>query len=134
MKTQDICEVTSLTPQDFITNYFNIGKPVIIRGGLRDNPALNWSVGYLKSKCGENVVHVRQNTHCEAYKVGQKYNIEQIPFKKLADLITEDSPDAAKYYLAASNIKTGFPQIKQEFYVPTYVQKVFSFSFFLLTP
>lgn len=56
--------------------------------------------------------------------MGQKYDIEQMKFSKLAKLLLNDSPEAEKYYLAASNIKTAFPQVKEEFEVPVYVEKV----------
>lgn len=45
-------------------------------------------------------------------------------FNKLADLIAEDSPKAQTYYLAATNLKTGFSQIANDFDVPKYVEKV----------
>ena len=57
-------------------------------------------------------------------KVGKKYDIEQMKFDKLGTLLLKDKGE--KYYLAASNIKTTFPQIKDEFIVPKWVEKVIS--------
>lgn len=102
---------------------------------MAGSQALGWTVEYLKEKCGDNIVHVRKNTNCTAYKVwvppsfshlqvGQKYDIEQMKFSKLAQLLVQNSSEAEKYYLAASNIKTTFGQVKDEFVVPNYVEKV----------
>jgi hypothetical protein len=45
-------------------------------------------------------------------------------FSKLADLLIPRSSEAEKYYLAASNIKTAFAQVREEFVPPIYVEKV----------
>jgi hypothetical protein len=66
---------------DFITNYLQRGRPVILKRATSNWPAANlWSLQYLKKAAGQNVVHVRKNVHLEDYKVGKKYNIEQMTF------------------------------------------------------
>jgi hypothetical protein len=50
---------------------------------MQDSQALNWSVEYLKEKCGDNIVHVRKNTNCMDYKVVSKLSHLQVGWAKV---------------------------------------------------
>lgn len=66
--------------EEFVQNYLSTGKPVILRN-TSEWPALRkWTLPYLRDKVGHHSVHVRKNVHTETYKVGTKYNIEQMSF------------------------------------------------------
>ncbi len=69
-------------------------------------------------------MHVRKNTDKEDYRIGLKYNIEKMEFSQYADQIIQDQKIAIKYYLAATNIGTIFPQVAPDFEVPQYIEKV----------
>lgn len=70
---------------DFVCNYLVPGRPVILKNAFSHwRAAQSWSLPYLKQTAGHNVVHVRKNVHLEEYKVGKKYNIEQMTFAQCA--------------------------------------------------
>jgi len=121
---RDIPSIEACTHEEFQQKWMTSGGPVILRGAFPDCAAKSWTHEYLKQKCSENIVHTRKNTHREDYKVGKKYNIEQLQFGTLIDLIVTENPKSSTYYLAATNLRTGFPQIHEEFHVPNYIEKI----------
>jgi hypothetical protein len=90
---------------------------------MEDWKCLSWSFESLIQQVGENVVHVRSNTSSSEYRVGKKYNIQQMSFKDYAEGLIGSSKKAKNLYLAVQNVKQTFPQLQDELPIPTYIER-----------
>ena len=66
----DIVDANSLDTDQFCADYLHRAQPVVIRNHVTSWPAFtHWDFNYLKSKVGDNVVHIRRHTNKHEYKV-----------------------------------------------------------------
>ena len=68
MHLQPIDTVENITPEDFKNNYYNTGKPVIIKGLAKKWPAYKkWNWDYFIDVVGEQEVGVYDNVKSDSY-------------------------------------------------------------------
>lgn len=120
----EIPVVDLLTVDEFEQHYFGPGRPVIINGVIEQWPAKSWTLDKLQEKAGDAIVHVRINTDCAQYKLGQQYGIKQMPFSEYIEDIKRNKKRALNSYLAVQNIKKALPMLEDDIRLPPYVGKV----------
>lgn len=123
MKSIHIKSIENLSLEEFQKEYQSKGIPILIKGGILESKASNWTFDSLKQSCGNKIVQVRKNVDKETYKVGLKYAIEALKVGDYIDLIFKNPEKAKKYYMAVQNVSTSFPEISKDVNLPKYIQK-----------
>lgn len=124
----DETDASNFDMEHFKDNYLQNNRPLVIRNALKvfdcGEAYANWSLDYLKEKCGSNRVYVRRNTLNDEYKTGKAYFVQEIDFKKYAEDLEDESPISRNSYLAVQNLKKAFHQIAHELKMPPFVEKL----------
>lgn len=122
-KNIQIPTFSHLSEEKFRDDFFKPGKPVIIDGAL-EFPARSWTLENLKERVGHRIVHVRQNTNCQQYKIGRQYAIRQTTFAEYVSDIEAANSRSRNSYLAVQNIRKALPELEEDIAIPKYVGKV----------
>ena len=95
------------------------GKPLKIVGGTDAWPARRWNVEGLRARFAEREVLVRKRTDSAAYRLGQASAVERMAFGAYCDTLS--TTEGASHYLAASNVRHLFPELREDFEEPRWL-------------
>lgn|GEM_PF-2377573 len=94
--------VDNIGQAEFLEKYLLKNKPVIIRGGVADWPAVKkWNLDYLKSTIGENKIQLKRH-----YKNDKEW--------LMADFFADLEAGVNDRYLTNGNIVEFFPQLVED--------------------
>lgn len=109
----DVVQASSLDPEEFMSRYALKCKPVIIRGALKDWPAVRenlWSFENLSKRFKHTLFKVGEDDH------GRKLKIKMKTFMDYMSHQRDDSP----LYLFESGMTGETGSLRQEYQVPVY--------------
>ncbi len=94
---------SSLTPEDFLENYYSANRPVILTGVMRNWAPLSWNPEYLKKVCGDETVEVMTGRDSDPHYEANAYRHRtEIRFRDYVDMVTRGG-ESNDYYLVANN-------------------------------
>jgi hypothetical protein len=124
----DEVDASNVDLDHFRHNYLKANRPLVIRNALRTfdcgTAFANWSLDYLKDKCGSNDVYVRRNTLSNEYKTGRAYMVQESKFSAYVDDLVKSNSTSVNSYLAVQNLKKAFTQVADELRLPPFVEKL----------
>ena len=100
-------EVSGISSDEFLDRFYAPGRPVLIRGEMKDWPALSrWTPDYLKRVVGSAEIEFQggRNTS-ESYELHKENHKRRMPFDAYMDLIA-DEESGNDAYLTAYNSAT----------------------------
>lgn len=97
--------VDEIPYKDFYYNYLSKLKPIIIKQGISDMPAINkWSIEYLQNKIGHKKIELKQHHD-------SKYSWDM---PKFFEYLLNDDINAEPQYLTQANIIKLFPELIED--------------------
>ena len=122
MQLQAIDRVENIKTDEFKKNYYNIRKPLIIKGLSKEWPAYSkWNWDYIKTMVGDVKVGVYNNIKSDAYTPINTAD-DYMKFGQYIDMV-KDGPAAWRIFLF--NIFDHAPQITRDFTWPEGLMKGF---------
>lgn len=99
----------TITRQQFLDHHYAAHRPALIRGEMRDWPALQrWTPQYLKEKVGSVPIQYQGGRAAhEDYERNKDAHARQMPFDAFIDLITQDRAGNDAYITAYNNALNG---------------------------
>jgi hypothetical protein len=117
LKLQDIPRVRTITKEDFIQNYFNPQKPVVIERFIEDWPAFSkWDLDYMKQVAGNKTVPLyddRPVDHRDGFN-------EPHARMKMAEYIDLLKKGPTRYRIFLWNILKEIPELQKDFNFPDF--------------
>lgn len=113
LKTQktSIDIIDSITPKEFRKKYLRQNKPVIIRGGAKDWPAVGkWDLDFFSKNFGDEVQPNIPTSGEEIF--AKKQSGEKVDYYKLSDL--QDSANKDKFYANFSPLVHKYKSLRDE--------------------
>ena len=121
-------DAENFNKETFVTKHLRQNRPLVIRNGLKvfdcGSAFKNWSLEYLKEKCGSNRVYVRRNTLLDEYKTGKAYMVQETEFQTYVKDLIEENRTSQNSYLAVQNLRKAFAQVCDELKMPEFVEKL----------
>ena len=114
-------DASGLSAQDFLTDYFQKARPVVITGATESWAARSWSIPSLVERVGNNEVWVRGKTNLEDYRSGKSYTIRKDTFGSYCSDLLKGSARSKSSYLAVASMQNTFPQLLGEVPFPEYL-------------
>jgi hypothetical protein len=95
----------TITRQQFLDHHYAAHRPAMIRGEMRDWPALElWTPDYLKAKVGSAPIQYQGGRDAgEDYERNKEAHARRMPFDAYIDLITGDGAGNDAYITAYNN-------------------------------
>lgn len=123
--------VENITLEEFNSKYLHQQKPVVIKGLVDKTEAKHWTLESFKSKFGNHLVDVVDNSNAKHKKTAVKADFKM----KFADFINKIQKDEeCPYRIFLLNIFKEFPELRNEFPSPKIVNDSFigdvGYSFF----
>ena len=117
LNLQDVPRLKTITKEEFIKNYFNPQKPVVIERFIEDWPAYSkWSLDYIKEIAGDKTVPLYDDRPVD-YKDG--FN-EPHATMKMSDYVDLLKKEPTKYRIFLWNILNEIPQLQNDFSYPDF--------------
>jgi hypothetical protein len=118
MLIEKLERVKDISKEDFIRNYYNKQKPVVLENYAKDWPAVKkWHLDYLKSKAGHGEVEVFgswKNNNPTQIKMPP---VSKMTFSEYIDLMMGDDNDFRLFLFDIFKIA---PELKKDFYYKRY--------------
>jgi len=115
MQLHSVDVVNNITPAEFKTRYFDVGKPVVLRNLAKQWPAYsNWTWDYLKEVAGTKKIPIYNNVKSDAYTPINKAD-GYTTFGEYIDMIRKGP---AEWRIFFFNIFAHAPQLKEDFVWP----------------
>ena len=117
LNLQQIPRVQTITKEDFLKNYFNPQKPVVIERFIENWPAFSkWNLSYIREIAGEKIVPLYDNRPVD-YKDG--FN-EPHAIMKMSEYIDLLKREPTKFRIFLWNILKEVPQLQKDFSYPDF--------------
>lgn len=117
LNLQEVPRVKTITKEDFIKNYFNPQKPVVIERFIDDWPAYSkWSLDYMKDVVGDKIVPLYDDRPVD-YKDGFNEPHATMKMSKYIDLLKKEP---TKFRIFLWNILKEVPQLQKDFKFPDF--------------
>ena len=114
---------SSLSVEDFHTQYFTQAKPIIITEATTEWPAVkSWTIQSLIERVGSNEVLIRGKVNKDDYRSGKAYTIRKDSFENYCKDLIANNARAKSSYLAVASLQQAFPQLLED--VPLPVSKL----------
>jgi ribosomal protein L16 Arg81 hydroxylase len=96
-----------LSTEEFLTDYYSKGRPVIITGVLNRWPAMSrWTPDYLKAQCGEREVEIQFGRETDPnYEIHSMALKKVVRFADYVDMVFQGG-ETNDYYMTANNSNT----------------------------
>jgi jumonji domain-containing protein 7 len=116
--------IETISNDGWSEEYVRSRRPVLIRNGMRDWPAMKWSPAHLRSVCGDQPITV-QVSHSgkwlsqldgSAPDPAAQYGIPNVPFGTAAEWILT-RPHGYAYYVSQADVKQ-FPTLSDDLRFP----------------
>ncbi|WP_158974633.1 cupin-like domain-containing protein [Cellulophaga sp. L1A9] len=121
MNLIDIPRVSQITKADFVKNYFNPQKPVVIERFIEDWPAYTkWNLEYMKAVAGDKTVPLYDNrpvSHEDGFN-------EPHAKMKMADYIDLLKKEPTKFRIFLWNILKEVPELQKDYTFPDFGLKL----------
>lgn len=122
MQLKPVDVVDDITPQQFKQNYYNAGKPVVIKNLAKQWAAYNkWNWAYFKELVGNQKVALYNNVKSDAYTPINTAD----DYKTFGEYIDMISQGPAGWRIFLFNIFDHAPQLIQDFTWPEHLMKGF---------
>ena len=117
LNLQQIPRVQTITKEDFLKNYFNPQKPVIIERFIENWPAFSkWNLSYIREIAGEKIVPLYDNRPVD-YKDGFNEPHATMKMSEYIDLLKREP---TKFRIFLWNILKEVPQLQKDFSYPDF--------------
>ena len=117
MKLQEIPRVGSLTKEDFIRDYLNPQRPVVMTDAIRDWPAFSkWNFDYIREVAGNKTVPLYDNRPVD-HKEGFNQAHATMKMKDYLDLLEREP---TKYRIFLWNVMKEVPELQNDFSFPDF--------------
>lgn len=115
MQLHAVDKVNDISPEDFKKNYYDTGKPVVLRNLAKQWPAYDkWTWAYFKEVAGDKKIAIYNNVKSDAYTPINKAD-DYTTFGEYIDMI---SKGPAEWRIFFFNIFAHAPQLKEDFTWP----------------
>ncbi len=115
MNLQDIPRRTSITPEEFLSDFFRLQKPVVIERFAEDWPAYKkWNLDYMKEMAGEKTVPLYDDRPVQ-YEDGFNEPHARMKMSSYIDLLKSEP---TRYRIFLWNILKEIPELQKDFYYP----------------
>ena len=115
MKLHEIDRVTTITKEDFLSNYFRPQKPVVIERFIEDWPAFSkWNLDFISEIAGEKTVPLYDNRPVD-YKDGFNEPHTKMKMSSYIDLLKNEP---TKYRIFLWNVLKEVPELQHDFSYP----------------
>lgn len=115
MNLQDIPRRTSITPEEFLNEFFRLQKPVVIENFAENWPAYKkWNLDYMKEIAGEKTVPLYDDRPVQ-YEDG--FN-EPHARMKMASYIDLLKSEPTRYRIFLWNVLKEIPELQEDFVYP----------------
>ena len=132
---EDIPRVHNPSAEEFLSEYYNQCRPVIITGMLPSWPCSSrWSLDGLKELVGHKQVFVRTNTSSSLYAVGKAYTIQEMKLSEYITDLQEKKKVASNRYMAVVNINQALQELRDDFTLPAHIPKLHRGPFLWVAP
>lgn len=94
MRLKHVESISGISTNDFVLNYLNVGKPVILKDFIKeDSPALkNWSYTYFKEIAGDHIVELHGGEEGSMDRAASA-PVTKMKFSEYLDLIEKQPTD-----------------------------------------
>lgn len=117
MKLKEVTRVETITPEEFVQNFFKPQIPVVIEKAILDWPAYTkWNLDYMKTVAGDKIVPLYDDRPV-AFKDG--FN-EAHAKMRMADYIDLLKSEPTRYRIFLWNILKEVPELQNDFTYPDF--------------
>lgn len=121
LNLKDIPRVKSVSPKEFIKNYFKPQKPVVIENFIEDWPAYEkWSLNYMKEVAGDVSVPLYDDRPVRHEEGFNQAHAEM----KMSDYVDLLKREPTRYRIFLWNILKEVPKLQKDFYYPDFGLKL----------
>jgi len=117
LRLEEISRINTISRKQFLRDYFEPQKPVVIESVIEDWPAFSkWNLDYMRKVAGDKVVPLYDDRHVQ-HEDG--FN-EPHAKMKMADYIDLLKSEPTKYRIFLWNILTEIPELQRDFDFPDF--------------
>lgn len=102
------------TPLEFM-KFVHKGRPFVVRGGVSDWPAMQWTIEYLKERMGETTIQVAVTPEGSVASFDQRLKVESLitgscdaDCQSNADAVVRTSDDGSTYFVKPMEVDEPF--------------------------